>query len=574
MAESITTQPAANRPWLPFLWVVAASACAHLWCLGSKFYMDDFTGIRDSAVVREGDIFRTTTLAWTYLCYHLQYRLFGMSEVGFHAVNWLLHTGCACALFALGRDLLQKRHGEGIALFGALLFAVHPLCSEIPNYARCQDLAWVTLFSLLASWGILRFLRTGSRLALCGFLLGFAGAVLSKGPGAVHAAMAAGVVSLISLESGHVTFIRRRTLWAGGAFLMLLTALWISGVLPGWIAYAENTWSTPRFIGHAYTLARVFWEFAWRAVVPVRLCADHQIAETMVPAGAGWFGVEDQVAMLAAASMLALTLLAVFLMWKRPTRLFGACLFLFVGTILFRVMYVIPEFMPEYRIYPGMPWFCLGAAILAGSLWRRLPGGGSPRTIAALVIVAGAVLSTKRSFLWHDTNRLCMDVLRQYPAQARAVWKMHDQDMDRGAWQSIISRQRLMWPPVFNSFMAQMKTLQERGRDLNSGHFALADVACHGRLAIALAHVQGPAAGVAEIRQLESRMRQLGIREDTNRVIWGYFHHARASVMELAGAYPQALESMRFKGVFRITADDIRRVEHKLAQSGSGVSDG
>ena len=30
--------------------------------------------------------------------------------------------------------------------------------------------------------------------------------------------------------------------------------------------------------------------------------------------------------------------------------------------MLFRVIYLIPEFMPEYRIYPGLPWFCLGAA--------------------------------------------------------------------------------------------------------------------------------------------------------------------------------------------------------------------
>jgi hypothetical protein len=569
MAETNTNQPEASRLWMPFLLILAASACAHLWCLGSKFYMDDMPGIRDSAVIREGDIFRTITLAWTHLFYHLQYRLFGMSEVGFHAVNWLLHTGSACALFALGRELLEKRQSQGVSLFGALLFAVHPLCSEIPNYVRCQDLAWVTLFSLLASWAILRFMRTGSRLALCGFVLAFAGAALSKGPGTVHAALAVGVVALISLETTHLSFIRRRAAGGGGAFLVLLLGLWLVGVLPRWVSYAESTWSTPRFIGHAYTLARVFWEFAWRAVIPVRLSADHQIAETMVPPGAGWFGVEDQVAMLAAASMLALTALALFLMWKRPTRLFGACLFLFVGTILFRVMYVVPEFMPEYRIYPGMPWFCLGAAILLGALWKLLPGGGSPRWLAVLILIPCVILSAKRSFLWHDTTRLCMDVLKQYPAQARAVWKMHDRDMDHGAWQSIINRQRLMWPPVFKSFMDQMQSLRKAGRDLNSGHFALADVACHGRYAIAIAHVHGPAAGVAEIRQLETRMRQLGIREDSNRTIWGYFHHARATVMELAGAYPQALESMRFEGVFRFTEADIRRVERKLVEKGT-----
>ena len=73
-------------------------------------------------------------------------------------------TGCctravACVLFGFGRDFLRGRAPAGVAWFGALLFAVHPLASEIPNYARTQDLAWVTLFSLLASWALLRFLR-------------------------------------------------------------------------------------------------------------------------------------------------------------------------------------------------------------------------------------------------------------------------------------------------------------------------------------------------------------------------------------------------------------------------------
>jgi hypothetical protein len=566
MAETNTNQPAASRPWMPFALMILAAALAHLWCLGSQFYMDDMVGIRDSEHIRNGDVFGAFTLRWTYLSYHLQYKLFGMSPVAFHAINWLLHTANACVLFVLARDLLDgHRDRDGVALFGAMLFAVHPLCSEVPNYARCQDLAWVTLFSLLGSWGILHYLRHGNLGALAGFALGVAGATLSKGPGFFHAVMMTSMVAVISLQPEHRSFIRRRAVWAAAALVAVLAVLWGIGVLPRWMHYAENTWSTTRFIGHAYTLARVFWEFAWRAVIPVKLSADHQIAETMVPSGAGWFGIEDRVAMVSAVSMLALAALGLFLIWKKPTRLFGACLFLFLATMLFRVMYIVPEFMPEYRIYPGMPWFCLGTAILLAALWRVIPGGGSPRWLAALILIPCVILSAKRSFVWHDTERLCMDILRQYPAQARAVWKMHDHDMDQGEWQSIINRQRLMWPPVFKSFMDQMQSLRKSGRDLNSGHFALADVACHGRYAIALTHVHGPAAGVAEIRRLETRMRQLGIREETNRTIWGYFHHARATVMELAGNYPQALESMRFQGVFKIDADDIRRVEGRIA---------
>jgi hypothetical protein len=560
---SVERNSATERQWLPWVWIIVASALAHLWCLGSQFYMDDMPAIRDNEMIRNGVFWTSLPNAWSNLGYVIQAKLFGMNPVAFHAVNWLLHTAVACVLFGFGRDFLRGRAPAGVAWFGALLFAVHPLASEIPNYARTQDLAWVTLFSLLASWALLRFLQDGGWQNLLGMALAILGATLSKGPGLFHALMMTGAVGFAFATPAHGSLLRRRLGWIAGALLLAGAALWFSGFIPK-LQVAMQQWDEPRFIGHAYTLARVFWEFAWRGVIPVALCSDHQIAESLVPPGSGWLNIPDKTAMWAAAAMLALTALSIFLTWRRTTRAFGVCLLLFTGTILFRVAYLIPEFMPEYRIYPGMPWFCLGAAILLGGLWNRLPGAGSPRFVAVLTLVPLVVLSARRSFVWHDLDRLCGDVLKQYPAQARAVWELHDRDIHNGAWQKVIDRQRSVWPGVFQKFLDENKRLAPK-RELPSGHFALADIACKGRYAIALAHAQSPAAGVAEIRQLEALMRQLGIDPVSNRVIWGYFHHARATVMELAGAYPQALESMRFEGVVNIKPDDIERVEKKLA---------
>ena len=176
---------AAAHPWRPVLWIIAASALAHVWCLGSQFYMDDAMGIRDNEAVLDGQFWRSLPNAWTGLGYFVQYQFFGMSPVAFHAVNWLLHTAVACVLFGFGRDFVRGRAPAGVALFGALLFAVHPLASEIPNYARTQDLAWVTLFSLLACWALLRFLRDGGWPKLLWIVLAIGGATLSKGPGLV-----------------------------------------------------------------------------------------------------------------------------------------------------------------------------------------------------------------------------------------------------------------------------------------------------------------------------------------------------------------------------------------------------
>lgn len=555
------TQDSRQRPWLPFLLIVAASALAHLWCLGSQFYMDDMTGIRDSEAIRNGEFWTSLSNLWTHLGYVIQYQLFGMSPVGFHAVNWLLHTAVACVLFGFGRDFVRGKMPEGVALFGALLFAVHPLASEIPNYTRTQDLAWVTLFSILASWALLRFLQDGGWVKLVWTALGIVSATMSKGPGFFHALMMVMAVGLAFMTAEHWRWLRRHVWWLAGVMIGGVALFWVTH--PGWYGTTRH-WSEPRFIGHAYTLARVFWEFAWRAVIPVKLCSDHHTAESLVPPGSGWVHIPDTGAMWAAAAMLALTAVSLVLAWRKPTRLFGVCLFLFVATILFRVTYLIPEFMPEYRIYPGMPWFCLGAAIFLGWAWRTLLGSISPKAPVFLLLAVFIAMSAKRSFVWHDLDSLCGDVLKQYPANARAIWELHDRDIQAGDWQKVIDRQRNLWPGVFGEFLKENQRLAPK-RELPSGHFALADVACKGRYAIALTHVEGPAAGLAEIRRLEMQMHALGMDPEAHRIHWSYFYKAKQRVLEDSGNYQAALDLMRREDLQIFSTTDIQRVEEKLA---------
>ena len=463
------------RVWTPFLWIIAAGALAHLWCLGSQFFLDDFPAIQDSDNVLTGDLTGTSWNAWTCLGYIIQYRLFGMSPVGLHAVNWMLHTAVACVLFGFGRDFLRGRGPAGVALFGALLFAVHPLASEIPNYARSQDLAWVTLFSLLAAWAVLGFLREGGWWKLAGCMVFVLGATFSKGPGLFHALMPVGAVALVFFQPKHVSLIRKYPWQSAGILVVALEFLWVVGRLDMRLD-SLHQWTESRFIGHAYTLSRVFWEFGWRSVIPVGLSADHHIAETLVPPGSPFWNIPDKGAMLAAAGFLAFAAFSVVLAWRKSTRLFGVCLFLYVATILFRVFYAIPEFMPEYRIYPGLPWFCLGAAIVLAAAWRAVCGGISPRLPAALLLGIFVLLSAKRSFLWHDLDRLMADVLEQYPTQARALWELDKRDIARENWQAVIDRQRNAWPEVAARFHAKNRLLAPE-RELPTGHFALAEVA-------------------------------------------------------------------------------------------------
>ncbi len=566
-----------DKPWLPVGIIIVASALAHLWCLGSQFYMDDMPQIRDSEVIRSGHFWEMRLSGWTYLSYVVQYRLFGMSAVGFHAVNWLLHTAVACVLFGFARESLREKSRFGVALFAGLWFAVHPLASEIPNYVRTQDLAWVTLFSLLAAWAMLRFLRDGGWelddrlsthrqrwgwLAVCA--LAVMGATFSKGPGMFHALLATWVVGLVFMPPGLGNLLRRKKWLLPVVVAGMVAAMWLLGLLKFGLA-VHDQWLTPRFIGHGYTVARVFWEFAWRSVIPVALCSDHHIAETLVPGGAKFWNIPDKVAMLAATGMLGLTFFSGFLAWRKATRLFGVCLFLFVATLLIRVLYLIPEFMPEYRIYPGLPWFCLGAAIALTAAWRWMFTTVSPRVPVVVLLGVLIALSAERSLLWRDLDRLMANVLKQYPAQARAIWELDDRDLAAENWQAVIARQEQVWPEVRRKFIASLSELGP-ARELPSGHFSLAEVACTGRYAVAIAHAKNPAEGLRVIDGLEKYMQSLRIDPVTNPNHWNLFKRDKALVLETGGSYQAALDCLkRNNGQPQTFPQDFARISKKLA---------
>lgn len=319
-------------------------------------------------------------------------------------------------------------------------------------------------------------------------------------------------------------------------------------------------------IGHGFTVARVFWEFAWRSLIPVGLSADHHIAETLIPPGAGFWNIPDRVAMLAAVGFLGMAALGGFLAWRKSTRLFGICLSLFVATILFRLMYLIPEFMPEYRIYPGLPWFGLGTAILLAAFWKWMFPTASPKFPAVVLLGLLAFLSAKRSFLWHDLDHLMADVLKQYPAQGRAIWELHDRDLAAGNWQAVIDRQERVWPEVRRKFILSLTDLRP-GRELPSGHFSLAEVACGGRYARAVAKLRSPAEGLQLMNGLEAYMRALAIDPKTNPVHWSTFSRDKGLVLEMAGNYSAAAEALRVEGVSGARLWDLERVERKLADA-------
>jgi len=134
--KNLQPRPGQWVGWRAPVLIVLVCAAAHLWCLGSQFYLDDLWQIRDNTKVRNGTWWNSSAWQWTYLWYVIEARLFGMSPVGFHLVNWVLHTSVALVLYFAGRRFWR------IAAVPALPSRVPcflPLTHSVPRFQTTRE---------------------------------------------------------------------------------------------------------------------------------------------------------------------------------------------------------------------------------------------------------------------------------------------------------------------------------------------------------------------------------------------------------------------------------------------------
>jgi tetratricopeptide (TPR) repeat protein len=122
--------------------------------------------------------------------YALDYALWGENPFGFHLTNLVLYFLNAVfvylmtlqltpLLFAGGRAMSDRKAGE-IALFTALLFAVHPVRSEVVSFISCRNVLLSGLFFFMSCTFFSKHLCASSRRYYAASLVCCALAIFSK----------------------------------------------------------------------------------------------------------------------------------------------------------------------------------------------------------------------------------------------------------------------------------------------------------------------------------------------------------------------------------------------------------
>lgn len=226
-----------------------------------------------------------------------------------------------------------------------------------------------------------------------------------------------------------------------------------------------------------------------------------------------------------------------------------------------RVFYIIAEYMPEYRIYPGLPWFCLSAAIALAWAGRRLSTIVRVGAVGTIVAIF-CWLSIQRSLLWHDMDKLMGDVLARYPGQLRSVWVMQSTDARAGRWDKILARQRDLFPKV-DKTLQQMNGELVPARELPTGRHALALIGSYGCYARALAATEQGRQSIQLLTQLEAALHR--VQPPPQKVHWFALSHARGLVYEEMGLYGDAIRELEVdEALSGERLYDLKRVRAKM----------
>ncbi|MCU0988998.1 MAG: glycosyltransferase family 39 protein, partial [Xanthomonadales bacterium] len=207
--------------WLfPLVMLVAATALSFVnaWpdevVLDDKFFVNnqhlpDWT---EPAELFRGDVWRTVgSQSGLYrpallLSLSLDTRLFGGWLPGYHLSNILLHLLVTLLVYGFLRHLLQAApqrtaRPDLYALLAALVFAVHPVHTEVVNSVFNRSDMLVSLGAVAGLWWLLHFLETHPARAWAGLAVGYLFALFSKENAVVIPGLAVILILLLSTAS-------------------------------------------------------------------------------------------------------------------------------------------------------------------------------------------------------------------------------------------------------------------------------------------------------------------------------------------------------------------------------------
>ena len=413
--------PAAVRWWLwaaAFGAALVAALLAYGPALQGEFLFDDehmqFAQPHPEAVPLSAWVAGSRPLI--NLSYWLNYQLGGVSPLGYHLTNIVLHTIAALLVFLIVRKILELaalpvRRAMIVAGFCAAIFLLHPVQTESVAYisGRSESLSVALAFG---AWAC--FLYRPSRAEGEGIGLGTVLAILLLFGASVTAKEHVAVLPLVILLTDYYwnpgfSFEGIRRNWRlYGTFVVL--GVLLAAFLYSYLAHEPTVgFNLKEFTWYQYlfTQCRVLFLYLRLFLLPFGQSADYAIetSRTLFDHGA----IFGMLALLAAAGAA--------IVWRKrfPIASYG----FFVALIFFlptSSIMPIRDLANDRRMYLPM----IGLLLIAAEMLVRVRADEKRLTgVLAVIVLAASAITWNRSQVWSSQAALWSDTAGKSPEKAR-----------------------------------------------------------------------------------------------------------------------------------------------------------
>jgi tetratricopeptide (TPR) repeat protein len=408
-AEGSTGDRMPSR-WLAPALLVLAAAATYGNALTGPFVFDDVGSIVENPHVRSlwplSEALTAPPQAtvagrpMVSLSLALNYALGGLDVRGYHLANLAIHALCALLLYGVvrrtlsGSGLAIGAHAGGPALACALLWVVHPLCSETVNYTVQRTESIMALFYLATLYAAARAAASDRRLAWSVVAVVACAAGMASKEVMVTAPVAVVLYDVAYRPGSLRQLVRKRWgLYAG------LAATW--GILAAIMATGPRSKTVGLALGvsaldYARNQAVLIVDYFRTAVWPHPLVFDYGYARPLPDGTVGPF----------ALLVLALAAVAVVLFLRRPALGYPAVWVFLILAPTSSFVPIVSEVGAERRMYLPLAGLIVLGVVLGHTLLGRL---GSRRALtharAVRRIGMAAVLLVAAALAWITHGR-------------------------------------------------------------------------------------------------------------------------------------------------------------------------
>ncbi len=289
-------------------------------------------------------------------------------------------------------------------LFTALLFLVHPLCTEPVNYIIARYSLLATMFSFSGLFFFILYFRKRKKIYLFAVMLSLLFSLYAKEIGLIYGLSGMFLYFLIFRSSGDWFGLGKRSIFLVSLFLLLFFLVWRFTPLAGRIAFFGPLEAAKYFLNQN----RIFFVYLRLCLFPFSgLNVDHYYP---------WPGSLWQITNLLSLGLNIVLVTGAVYLRKKDKLLSFAVLWMY---LLLLPYFLIPteEMMVEYRVYPAI----FGYVLILSWVIDRLVKEKKFRVITVSLIIAVFSLTTfLRNRIWSSPVDLWLDAVKKSPEKSRA----------------------------------------------------------------------------------------------------------------------------------------------------------